>query len=352
MTKKTSASKMIFYAFAIVGASIIFLFIVGAILQVSQPITANDIAPQNKPQAQVVEDKIDNSVSDLAIETAKKSIVYIRYDASGCCDSYGQLSTKLGGSGSGIIYSKYVDGTVGIITSRHVVDCVFSGQCLYPTAEKVTIRMQNGKTYTPIRVLHAPKNLDLAILKIQDDSINDFASQALTSGSIGDKVVAIGYPVFGVQSAQPILQFSITKGSINNIYTLLTYQGFSFDAIQTDAITDHGASGGGLFNRYGQIIGIITWGSMENKITIAIDAKVFDDINYQDEKFVYCNLNYYSSIDSNNCCPYGEISKNGQCYSTCESPRTYCASGTCYNNRCTTCPSGYYLSTNGYCYPY
>jgi S1-C subfamily serine protease len=280
-----------------------------------------------------------------SIDEYQKSIVYIRHDVTGCC-YYGQLSSQLGGSGSGVIYYKN-DNIVDVLTSRHVVDCVFAGTCLYPSSESITIKAQNGKFYTPSKVLYAPQNLDLAVLEFQTTD-TDINSVVLNSEnySIGDSVTAIGYPVFGVQSTEPVLEFSITQGSITNIYNLLTYQGLSFNAIDSNALTGHGASGGGLFSQDGYLMGIITWGNAQQ--TIAIDIGVLSNIV---NSFVSCQFGYHTSGEG--CCSYGTIyGSDGKCHTPCGSPTIYCSTGTCCNERCTSCSSGYYLGNDCLCYRY
>jgi len=276
---------------------------------------------------------------------AKESIVYIRYDVTGCCDYYGQISSQLGGSGSGVILSKR-DGIVYVLTSRHVINCVFSETCRYPSSEKIIIRTQDGKIYTPIKVLYAPQNLDLAILQFRTN--NNLKTVKLISGDykIGDRVVAIGYPVFGVESSEPILQFSVTEGRITKVYDLLTYQGLSFKAIQSDALTDHGSSGGGLFNLKGELIGIITWGDRDQKLTIAIDAGILSDLR----EFETCSSGYPHPF-SDKCCEYGTIpGDDGKCHKPCGEPYIYCKEGTCCNGKCVICPPGYYLTVDCRCY--
>jgi hypothetical protein len=323
-------------------------------------------------------------------EDNKKNIVYIKHDVAGCCDSYGQISNQLGNSGSGVIFLKdNVTNKVAILTSRHVIDCVFAGTCMYPTSESITIIARDGNAYTPTLVAYAPNNLDLAILEFQTTSDIGETMVKPEDYSVGDLVTAIGYPVFGVQSPKPILQFSVTEGTITNIYNLLTYEGLQFNAIQTDAISDHGASGGGLFNQDGQLIGIITWGDREQRLTIAIDYKVIFDIYKRGGKFVGCTAGSYRTLDGY-CCLYGTIAKDGKCYEPCGQPNSYCPPpNICCNNRCyvpcssgfvlgsdcichlkcgdgycrtgaiccnnvcySPCPSGYYMATDCKCYPY
>jgi hypothetical protein len=283
-----------------------------------------------------------------SIEDIKKSIVYIRHDVIGCCDSYGYYSSYLGGSGTGIIYSKY-GSTVYVLTSRHVIDCVFAGNCLYPKTENITIRTQDGSIYTPTKILYAPGNLDLAIL--QFESNNDNIVPVLISDgniSIGEKIIAIGYPVIALESPEPILQFSVTKGKITNVYDLLTYRGVAFNGIESDALTDKGASGGGLFNEDGHLIGVIAWGNREQRVTIAIDIKVLDAI----KEFKSCPAGYYPLIEGD-CCPYGTIyGQDGKCHEPCGKPNKYCSSpDICCNGIChSPCPPGYILGDDCMCH--
>jgi hypothetical protein len=272
-----------------------------------------------------------------SIEEVKKSIVYIRHDVTGCCDSYGQYSSLLDGSGSGVIVTK-TGNVVLVLTSRHVVDCIFAGTCMYPQSEKITIRTQDGNFYAPDTVSYAPQNLDLAILAFNTPNEFEYAMTGFenySEHSFGDKVTAIGYPVAGVQSTEPILQFLVSEGSITNTYNLLTYQGRSFNAIQSDALTGHGASGGGLFNQDGHLLGIITWGNIEQKTTIAIDINVISEIVKSQEKFSYC-ITGYKTLTESVCCPYGSIyvSSDGKCYQPCGNPTTYCKTGSCYYGMC------------------
>jgi len=301
-------------------------------------------------------DSAESSTPSYNIEDLKKSIVYIRHDVTGCCGSYGQRSSLLGGSGSGVIYYLYKNETIPhstayVLTSRHVVDCVFSGTCLYPESDKVTIRLYNGKEYVPNEILYAPRNLDIAILKFYtaDTEIKD-ATLNSDDYSIGDKVVAIGYPAFGVETIEPILEFSITEGSITNIYNLLTYQGLSFTGIQSDALTGHGASGGGLFNQDGELMGTITWGDRENKVTIAIDSRLLFDANIT-EKFISYPIDNYPLLEGS-CCPYGTIAGvDNKCYQPCGKPSTYCSTDSyCLNGQCVSCPSGTVLGSDSKCH--
>ena len=59
----------------------------------------------------------------------------------------------------------------------------------------------------------------------------------------------------------------------------------------------------------------------------------------------YPNMPYTYGDTCYSQCPSGTISTNGHACSPCA------AGSYSFNNQCVTCPSGYYLATNGRCYP-
>jgi S1-C subfamily serine protease len=268
-----------------------------------------------------------------SIEDMEKSVVFIIYSGV-VTTNYGD--TAIPQYGSGVIYSQ-VGNNFYVITSRHVVDCWFSGSCRYANvpkrSENIAIITKGGTFYNPIKVMFAPHNLDLATLEFQTtDSDITLALLNSENYSIGDKVTAIGYPA--VVNYPTVLEFSITDGTITNYRDLLTGDGFSFNAIETNAITNAGSSGGGLFNKYGQLIGIVTWKDYASQNALAIDIKTIQSINYQ---FIACPNGYFVGSDEK-CypyCPVGYvIGDDSRCHQTCGNPITYCKTGSCYYGMC------------------
>jgi hypothetical protein len=295
-----------------------------------------------------------NCIVTRSIEENEKSIVFMMYNGV-VTTSNGDVSIPQ--YGSGVIYSQ--DGNkVYVMTSRHVIDCWFSGSCRYANvpkrSENITIRTNGGTFYSPTTIMFAPHNLDLAIMTFESTS-NDFLPAKIDSSytpKIGDSVVAIGYPA--IVSYPTVLEFSRTRGTITGYKDLLTADGFSFNAIETDAIAKPGSSGGGLFKSDdGSLIGIVTWKDYTSQSTLAIDIKIQSTIN----QFYYCQSGYFLGTDSK-CypyCPVGYVinSEDGQCHQTCGNPLVYCKSGySCCNGSCLGCPSGQYLGTDCLCYYY
>ena len=70
--------------------------------------------------------------------------------------------------------------------------------------------------------------------------------------------------------------------------------------------------------------------------------------NYCDAVFYYSSENHWNS-----CTTQGYvIGGDDQCHQECNKYDTYCNAGSsCYDNECLSCQSGYYLGTDGRCYP-
>ncbi|HEU0240675.1 MAG TPA: trypsin-like peptidase domain-containing protein [Micromonosporaceae bacterium] len=153
--------------------------------------------------------------------------------------------------GSGVVVSS--DGL--ILTNNHVIAAAQSGGTIQVT-------FTNGKTVNA-SIVKADANEDLALIQASGVS----GLHAATFGNsdnlqIGDTVIAIGNELglsnsvsAGIVSA---LHRQVSVGGDNSgglgraAQTGTTYN----DAIQTDASTNQGDSGGALFNVSGQVVGI------------------------------------------------------------------------------------------------
>jgi len=143
-------------------------------------------------------------------------------------------------SGSGVIISE--DGY--IITNNHVIE----------EADKVTITMIDNREFNAV-IVGADINTDLALLKIDANSLPylEFGNSDITS--IGDWVLAVGNPLN--------LTSTVTAGIISakgrNLHLLRRDSPFAIESfIQTDAVVNRGNSGGALVNLKGELIGINT----------------------------------------------------------------------------------------------
>jgi putative serine protease PepD len=153
--------------------------------------------------------------------------------------------------GSGVIVSS--DGL--ILTNNHVIAAATGGG-------SVQVTFTNGKTVSASIVKADPQE-DLALIQAQGVS----GLKAATFGDsdnlqIGDTVIAIGNELglsnsvsAGIVSA---LHRQVTVGSdTRGSQSVAQSSGTTYnDAIQTDASTNQGDSGGALFNMAGQVVGI------------------------------------------------------------------------------------------------
>src|ERR1043165_9722229 len=143
------------------------------------------------------------------------------------------------GSGSGVLVS--ADGLV--LTNHHVIDDL----------EDLTVRLANGASHASTLLGTDPVG-DIALLRItdlKDGARLPFAPFApVDAMRVGAEVVAIGNP-FGLGDLDDTPTFTAGVLSAARIV-----RGDYTDAIQGDAPVNPGNSGGPLFDRAGQLLGI------------------------------------------------------------------------------------------------
>ena len=128
------------------------------------------------------------------------------------------------------------DGT--ILTNNHVVE----------DATKITVEMNNGKTYDA-KVVGTDPPSDLAVLKIEAENLPFLTLGNSDNVRVGDIVLAIGNPL-GIGQ-------TVTAGIISAKGRRTGISDGSFeDFLQTDAPINRGNSGGALVNLNGELIGI------------------------------------------------------------------------------------------------
>ena len=138
------------------------------------------------------------------------------------------------GVGSGVIISQ--DGTV--LTNHHVID----------GAEKIIVQMNDNKTYEA-KIVGSDPLSDLAVLKMEAESLPFLNLGNSDNVRIGDIVLAIGNPL-GIGQ-------TVTAGIISAKGRRTSLSDGSFeDFLQTDAPINRGNSGGALININGELIGI------------------------------------------------------------------------------------------------
>ncbi len=213
----------------------------------------NQQAPQ--PQAPVVVDGVRTSYADI-VQKSSPAVVRIAAERKAQQNPQGQFPfgdlfreflpnmpqqqqrpRVERGVGSGVIVN--ADGTV--LTNYHVVE----------GAEKLTVQMENNKTYSA-KIVGSDEPSDLAVLKIEGAEGN-FPFLNLGDSNqvrVGDIVLAIGNPLgIGQTVTAGIIS---AKGRQTGLSDGTSFQDF----LQTDAPINRGNSGGALVNVQGELIGI------------------------------------------------------------------------------------------------
>ncbi len=145
------------------------------------------------------------------------------------------------GAGSGVVC--WVDAEAGatyIVTNNHVVEG-------YST---VGVYKSDSDTEYAAAVQGTDWQTDIAVLRIES---TDFVPAQLGNSAellVGQEVAAIGNPL-------GILGGSITPGIIGALARQIEVEGVPMTLVQHSAPVSPGNSGGGLFNLYGQLIGIV-----------------------------------------------------------------------------------------------
>lgn len=184
--------------------------------------------------------QVSNSINPNSINSAIWSSVTVKAGSSS-----NSLRTSNGG---GIIYKVDNEKKVAyFITCFHVIDGYSS----------VSVLLPSQINYIPVQVVGFSRTYDLAVLRTK--SVSDFeeldGARAVeqynsTYLSYGERVFAVGNPLSA--------GMSITSGIISRLnITINTSLTNSIRVLQIDAAINAGNSGGGLYNDYGEFIGIV-----------------------------------------------------------------------------------------------
>ena len=144
-------------------------------------------------------------------------------------------------SGSGFIISE--DGY--ILTNYHVIESADQGRL------PVTVMTYDGTKYDAAIVGTEEAN-DIAVLKIEASGLTPVTFGDSNSLSVGDAVYAVGNPLGE-------LEFSMSTGHVSALDRVITTQeSESINMFQIDAAVNPGNSGGPVYNRLGQVVGVVT----------------------------------------------------------------------------------------------
>lgn len=199
------------------------------------------------------------------VSAVQDSIVYIEVYS----EYYGKHT--LVGTASGIIISK--DGY--IVTNNHVVE-----DCDEYTVKVNSTNSKSGSVESKIydaKLLGTDADTDLAVLKINGKDLPAAKLGDSDKLHLGDDVVVIGNPL-GYET-------SVSKGVVSGLNRQVSDSIRGLSSIQTDAAINRGNSGGGLFNAYGEVIGVVNEKRVDNyaeslgfAITINEAKSVIEDL--------------------------------------------------------------------------
>jgi len=186
-------------------------------------------------------------------------------------------TTSFNSAGSGFL----IDGKGYLITNAHVLN----------GSNAVIVQNKKGEVYDA-KILSIDKDNDLAILKIDDDDFKPVGKlpYSISKGSaeLGEELYTLGYP-----------RDSITY----NMGYLSAESGFNGDtaSCQISLSANPGNSGGPVFNKNGEIVGILSAKQMQAEgVVFAIKSKnifqMVDDLKNSDTSFEKIRMPLYSGL--------------------------------------------------------
>ncbi len=177
-------------------------------------------------------------------------------------------SSQGGGVGTGFVLTE--DGRIA--TNLHVIG----------GAEEVEVVLLDGTRLPVSKVTAYDPIRDLAVLSVRSDrTLPTLALGNSDNISAGDPVVAIGNPL-------GVLDYTVSDGLISSVRAISA----ELTILQISAPISQGSSGGPLFNRYGEVIGVATAVSSRGQnINFGIPSNYLRPLLERDEALSLAGLN-------------------------------------------------------------
>ncbi|MBQ4342911.1 MAG: trypsin-like peptidase domain-containing protein [Erysipelotrichaceae bacterium] len=173
------------------------------------------------------------SVSDVAA-LVSESVVEISTESVMTNTFFSNYVTT--GAGSGVVFTN--DGY--IVTNNHVIE----------NSNAIEVTLKNGESY-PAELIATDSKTDLAVIKIKASNLIPAILGDSNALIVGEDAIAIGNPLGELGG-------TVTNGIISALDREVTVDGKKMNLLQTNAAVNPGNSGGGLFNRNGELIGIVS----------------------------------------------------------------------------------------------
>ncbi len=179
------------------------------------------------------------------------SIVEVKATTNAVGESYG----------TGVIY----DSSGLIITNAHVISYTTLSES--KTFDEYEIRFATKEDYQSATLVKYDLEIDLAILKISDESMQyNSIKFGKDNYSYGDKVYAMGNTSnYGI---------GISEGTISVPEVNIIYNNIFRTVIQSNIDIASGNSGGALLNDKGKLIGITTFRTKDIKVMLIMDLHI------------------------------------------------------------------------------
>jgi S1-C subfamily serine protease len=210
---------------------------------------------------------LPSALASDALDELQTRIIEINRKVSPCVVHI-ESAIRVNGRRNLIEGSGFVIDPAGVaLTNWHVVD----------RAEKVSVIVPGRDGRYEAEIVGTDKQTDVAVLRIAPhDGEKPFAAVSVGDSDklqVGEWVIAIGNP-YGLEG-------SVSLGIVSAKGRDLRTEQLLNDFIQTDAMIDHGSSGGPLINLKGEVVGINSRGQGRGiGFTIPIDTakRVADDL--------------------------------------------------------------------------
>ena len=284
-SRRPVASKRSFSAGIFILAVLIFNIVLGVI-------TLSSIASNKNNNYMNITNNVVVNGADVAYATskAKMSSVCVAVDSRGTYSrtnlpTQKQFFANTTERGSGTIYKiDKTEGVAYIITCNHVVSSA---------RNNVFVLLYDADDPVYASVVGYSSSYDVAVLKVQDDQIKTtMCNQATLADSAfiaeGQTAIVIGNPLGA--------GFNATAGVISKTLTNYTTASGAKRGIQIDTPVNSGNSGGGLFDKNGNFVGVVQSkndASSTDNIAFAVPGNLA--VSIADNVMTGRNLAYASS---------------------------------------------------------
>lgn len=209
------------------------------------------VVPGDTQSPTVKVSHVDGS-ADVSVETVERGqLMTVPQTVAAVKDSVVEITTETVTQGLGF-FSQYVTSGAGsgvvisdngyIITNNHVIE----------NATSIIVRLTDRKEYKAVLVGTDPE-ADIAVIRIEPEADHPLVSAVIGNSDklvVGEDIIVIGNPLGQLGG-------TVTNGIISATERAVNISGDIMTLIQTNAAVNPGNSGGGMFNLYGELVGVI-----------------------------------------------------------------------------------------------